>query len=164
MQWESSWKYICVVHFFPFVSIALESLWILTWALVSYPSRWSLSFIIGPLHWSSPPSRQKRNIPHLCAAPRSDRAPPPRQPCHAGPWRSLWDAGKPRAKIWKGAWTWNHLVICIWPNICVPGVYCSLRNCSYRCCGWHNHSQRTSLKVCQCHQFTKSLSPRGKLP
>ena len=34
---------------------------------VSYLARWSLSFLLGPLHWSSPPSRPKRNVPQLCA-------------------------------------------------------------------------------------------------
>ena len=36
--------------------------------LVSYPTRWSFSFILGPLHWSSIflTSRGKRNIVQLC--------------------------------------------------------------------------------------------------
>ena len=36
--------------------------------VVSYPSRWSFSFILGPLHWSSIflTSREQRNIVQLC--------------------------------------------------------------------------------------------------
>ena len=36
--------------------------------LVSYPTRWSFSFILGPLHWSSIflTSREQRNIVQLC--------------------------------------------------------------------------------------------------
>ena len=35
--------------------------------VVSYPAKWSLSFILGPLHWSSifPTSREQRNIVQL---------------------------------------------------------------------------------------------------
>ena len=36
--------------------------------VVSYPTRWSFSFILGPLHWS----RGKRNIVQLCTRPRVD--------------------------------------------------------------------------------------------
>ena len=38
------------------------------WALVSYPTRWSFSFILGPLHWSSIflTSSEQRNIVQLC--------------------------------------------------------------------------------------------------
>ena len=38
-----------------------------TSVLVSYPTRWSFSFILGPLHWSSNIQGQiKRNIVQLC--------------------------------------------------------------------------------------------------
>ena len=42
--------------------------------LVSYPTRWSFSFILGPLHWSSIflTSRGKRNIVQLCTNNPSD--------------------------------------------------------------------------------------------
>ena len=38
--------------------------------LVSYPTRWSFTFILGPLHWSSIflTSREQRNIVQLCTS------------------------------------------------------------------------------------------------
>ena len=44
--------------------------------LVSYPSRWSFSFTLGPLHWSSIfiTSREQRNIVQLCTRLMLDRA------------------------------------------------------------------------------------------
>ena len=34
--------------------------------VVSFPTRWSFSFILGPLHWSFLTSREQRNIVQLC--------------------------------------------------------------------------------------------------
>ena len=74
------YRYLCdflLLHHFPSALIvASEEIRMSRSSLVSYPTRWSFSFILGHMHWSCIflTSREPRNIVQLCT--RSSPSPP----------------------------------------------------------------------------------------